>query len=82
MSAPSPEALWVRFQQLIEEGLSGRAAALRLKLSPATGVRWSPPCGSWLKSPNSTSTIHLDGHPALHRRRRRNYTTCADTRVC
>jgi transposase len=26
---------------LIEEGLSGRAAALRLKLSPATGARWA-----------------------------------------
>ncbi len=25
----------------IEEGLSGRAAALRLKLSPATGARWA-----------------------------------------
>ena len=38
MSAPLPDALWARFQTLIEEGLSGRAAALRLKLSPATGV--------------------------------------------
>ena len=41
MSAPLPDALRVRFQSLIEEGLSGRAAALRLKLSPATGSRWS-----------------------------------------
>lgn len=41
MSAPLPSALRVRFQQYIEEGLSGRAAALRLKLSPATGARWS-----------------------------------------
>ena len=40
MSAPLPAALRARFQQLIEEGLSGRAAALRLKLSPATGARW------------------------------------------
>ena len=40
MSAPLPEALRARFQSLIEEGLSGRAAALRLKLSPATGARW------------------------------------------
>ena len=40
MSAPLPEALRARFQKLIEEGLSGRAAALRLKLSPATGARW------------------------------------------
>ena len=39
MSAPLPDALRARFQQLIEEGLSGRAAALRLKLSPATGAR-------------------------------------------
>ena len=41
MSAPLPDALRMRFQKLIEEGLSGRAAALRLKLSPATGARWS-----------------------------------------
>jgi len=40
MSAPLPDALRMRFQRLIEEGLSGRAAALRLKLSPATGSRW------------------------------------------
>ena len=40
MSAPLPDALRMRFQRLIEEGLSGRAAALRLKLSPATGARW------------------------------------------
>ena len=41
MSAPLPSALRVRFQQYVEEGLSGRAAALRLKLSPATGARWA-----------------------------------------
>lgn len=40
MSAPLPNALRARFQRYIEEGLSGRAAALRLKLSPATGARW------------------------------------------
>ena len=40
MSAPLPNALRARFQNLVEEGLSGRAAALRLKLSPATGARW------------------------------------------
>ncbi len=40
MSAPLSETLRARFQKLIEEGLSGRAAALRLKLSPATGARW------------------------------------------
>lgn len=40
MSAPLPVALRSRFQNLIEEGLSGRAAALRLQLSPATGARW------------------------------------------
>ena len=40
MSAPLPEALRARFRKLIEEGLSGPAAALRLKLSPATGARW------------------------------------------
>lgn len=41
MSAPLPSALRIRFQRLIEEGLSARAAALRLKLSPATGERWA-----------------------------------------
>jgi transposase len=41
MSAPLPDALRARFQGYIEEGLSGRAAALRLKLSPATGARWA-----------------------------------------
>lgn len=40
MSEPLPDALRARFQRVIEEGLSGRAAALRLKVSPATGVRW------------------------------------------
>lgn len=42
MSAPLPGVLRARFQQLFEEGLSGRAAALRLKLSPATRARWGP----------------------------------------
>lgn len=41
MSAPLPSALRARFKRYIEEGLSGRAAALRLKLSPATGARWA-----------------------------------------
>ena len=41
MSAPLPSALRRRFQNYIEEGLSGRAAALRLKVSPATGARWA-----------------------------------------
>ena len=41
MSAPLPNAVRTRFQQYIEEGLSGRAASLRLKLSPATGARWA-----------------------------------------
>ena len=41
MSAPLPSALRTRFHRLIEEGFSGRAAALRLKLSPATGSRWA-----------------------------------------
>ena len=41
MSAPLPSALRARFQKYITEGLSGRAAALRLKVSPATGARWA-----------------------------------------
>lgn len=40
MSAALPSALRSRFQEYINEGLSGRAAAARLKLSAATGVRW------------------------------------------
>ena len=40
MSAALPSALRARFQEYIVEGLSGRAAAARLKLSAATGVRW------------------------------------------
>ena len=40
MSAALPNALRVRFQEYVEEGLSGRAAAARLNLSPVTGVRW------------------------------------------
>ena len=40
MSAPFPYALRARFQKLVEDGLSERAAALRLKVSPATGARW------------------------------------------
>ncbi len=41
MSAPLPDALRARFQRYMEEGSSGRAVALRLKLSPATGARWA-----------------------------------------
>lgn len=40
MSAALPSALRARFREYIEEGFSGRAAAARLKLSAATGVRW------------------------------------------
>ena len=43
MSSPLPDALLARFQKLIEEGLIGRGAALRLNLSPATGARWGLP---------------------------------------
>jgi transposase len=41
MSAPLPNALRARFQRDIDEGLSGRAAAARLKVSAATGSRWA-----------------------------------------
>jgi|TARA_B110000211_G_scaffold162274_1_gene183437 transposase len=40
MPAALPMALRARFQEYVGEGLSGRAAAARLKLSAATGVRW------------------------------------------
>lgn len=36
-----PMALRERFHTLIDEGYSARAAARRLKLSAATGVRWA-----------------------------------------
>ena len=41
MPAPLPASLRDRFKQYIDEGLSARAAALRLRISPATGVRWA-----------------------------------------
>jgi len=43
MSAPLPSALRTRFQRCIEEGLSGRAGALRLWGSPGAqhGARWA-----------------------------------------
>ena len=40
MSAALPRPLRARFEECIIEGLSGRSAAARLKLSAATGVRW------------------------------------------
>ena len=41
MSAHLPSVHRARFQRYIEEGLSGQAAALRLKISPATGALWA-----------------------------------------
>src|SRR6056297_85269 len=41
MSAPLPSALRTRFRKYIAEGPSGRAAAARLRVSPATGARWA-----------------------------------------
>ena len=41
MPTPLPASLRDRFKQYIEEGLSARAAALRLRISPATSVRWA-----------------------------------------
>ena len=40
MSSALSSELRTRFCEYIEEGLSGRAAAARLKLSAATGARW------------------------------------------
>ena len=40
MSSALSSELRTRFREYIEEGLSSRAAAARLKLSAATGVRW------------------------------------------
>lgn len=55
MSAPLPEALRARFQRLIEEDLSGRTAALRLHLSPATGARRPGPVSAD-GSPSTTTS--------------------------
>ncbi len=41
MSAALPFALRTRFQALMEEGLSARGAAARLKISASTGIRWA-----------------------------------------
>ena len=41
MSAPLPSAFRTGFQRYIEEGSTGRAAALRLNPPPATGARWA-----------------------------------------
>ena len=41
MSASLRNALWAGFKQYTEEGLSCRDAALKFRLSPATGARWS-----------------------------------------
>lgn len=41
MPAPLPRALRERFARLIRDGLTGREAARRLQVSPATGVRWA-----------------------------------------
>ncbi len=41
MPAALPNALRIRFRRLIEGGFSGRSAASRLQVSPATGVRWA-----------------------------------------
>ena len=40
MSSSLSSELRTRFREYIEEGLSGRAAAARLKLSAATCARW------------------------------------------
>jgi transposase len=40
MLSALPSALWVRLLEYIREGFSGPAAAARLKLSAATGMRW------------------------------------------
>lgn len=61
MPAALPNALRVRFQEYVEEGLSGRAAAARLKLSPATGVRWLRRIRD-----TGTSAASVQGRPKGH----------------
>lgn len=41
MPAPLPKELRDRFARLIEEGLTGREASRRLRVSAATGGRWA-----------------------------------------
>ena len=40
MGVALPPALRARFKECIDEGLSGRAASKRMKVSAATGSRW------------------------------------------
>ena len=70
MSSALPSALRARFQEYIVEGLSGRAAAARLKLSAATGVRWQHKLrttGSIAPAPQGRPPGHgkLSAHQAL-----------------
>ena len=61
MPAPLPTALRDRFKRYIEEGLSGRAAALRLRVSPATGARWAQ-----LIRREGNANVSVMGRPAGH----------------
>ena len=70
MSASLPSALRARFEECIKEGLRGRAAAARLKLSAATGVRWQrklPETGSIEPEPQGRPLGHgkLSRHQAF-----------------
>ena len=61
MSGPLPSALRARFQQYIEEGPSGRTAALRLELSPATGL-----AGHTRSRPEAAPRLRLKAGRAIH----------------
>jgi transposase len=61
LSAALPSALRARFQEYIEEGLSGRAAAGRRKVSAATGVLWQRK----LREAGSVRS-EVQGRPAGH----------------
>ncbi|MEP3334030.1 IS630 family transposase [Sedimentitalea sp.] len=61
MSSALSSELRARFREYLEEGLSGRAAAARLKLSAATGVRWQR---KWRET--GTNAQDVQGRPPGH----------------
>ena len=67
MSAPLPTALGSRFQHCVDEGLSGRAAALRLKLRPPRAQ------GGYGRSGRTVALIlhRRDAPASIHRQRTR-----------
>ena len=84
MSAPLPDALRARFQRYVEEGLSGRAAAFRSRLSPATGARQVHRTGRIDPAPQGRPKGRgkLDPHPGSFLRSSVRMQTSQCQRAC